>query len=156
VTAFLVDHRPVKPAFGYRFDYKGRSLVISGDTLPSESLRRQAQGADILLHEALQPEMLQIIHDAGLRRGQPNQAQLAKDIPSYHTFPEEVARIARDVNVRHVVFHHFLPQVSMRIFHSAFLGDTRKIFSGPVSMGVEGMMFSLPAETSDIDLRWLL
>jgi ribonuclease Z len=156
VSAFLVDHRPVKPAFGYRFDYKGRSLVISGDTLPSESLRRQAQGADILLHEALQPEMLQIIHDAGLRGGQPNQAQLATDILSYHTFPEEVARIARDANVRHVVFHHFLPQVSMRIFHSAFLGDTRNIFSGPVSMGVEGMMFSLPAETPDIDLRWLL
>jgi ribonuclease Z len=156
VTAFLVDHRPVEPAFGYRFDYKGRSFVISGDTLPSDSLRRQAQGADILLHEALQPEMLQIIHDAGLRGGQPNQAQLATDILSYHTFPEEVARIARDANVRHVVFHHFLPQVPMRIFHSAFLGDTRNIFPGPVTMGVEGMVFSLPPKTSDVRMGWFL
>lgn len=156
VTAFLVDHRPVEPAFGYRFDYKGRSVVISGDTLPSESLRRQTQGADILLHEALQPEMLQIIHDAGLRGGQPNAAQLSSDILTYHTFPEEVARIARDANVRHVVFHHFLPQVPMRIFHSAFLGDTRDIFPGPVTMGVEGMVFSLPPETSDIQMGWLL
>ncbi|MBK8266504.1 MAG: MBL fold metallo-hydrolase [Nannocystis sp.] len=156
VTAFLVDHRPVKPAFGYRFDYKGRSVVISGDTLPSESLRRQTQGADILLHEALQPEMLQIIHDAGLRGGQPNAAQLSSDILTYHTFPEEVARIARDANVRHVVFHHFLPQVPMRIFHSAFLGGTRDIFPGPVTMGVEGMVFSLPPGTSDIQMGWLL
>jgi ribonuclease Z len=99
VTAFLVDHRPVEPAFGYRFDYKGRSLVISGDTLPSENLRRHAQGADILLHEALQPEMLQIMHDTGIEVGQPNVTQLAADILDYHTFPEEVARIARDANV---------------------------------------------------------
>ncbi len=156
VTAFLVDHRPVEPAFGYRFDYKGRSVVISGDTLPSESLRRHTERADLLLHEALQPAMLKIIHDAGLRDGHPNAAQLASDILSYHTFPEEVARIARDTNVRHVVFHHFLPQVPMRILHSAFLGDTRDIFPGPVTMGVEGMVFSLPPENADIRMGWLL
>jgi len=156
VTAFLVDHRPAEPAIGFRFDYKGRSLVISGDTLPSESLRRQAQRADILLHEALQPEMLQVIHDAALRGGQPNAAQLASDIMTYHTFPEEVARIARDAGVRHVVLHHFLPQVPMRIFHSAFLGDARKIYRGPITMGVEGMLLSLPPESSDVRLGWLL
>lgn len=156
VTAFLVDHRPVHPAVGFRFDYKGRSLVISGDTLPSETLRRQAQRADLLLHEALQPEMLQIIHDAGLRAGQPNAAQLASDIQTYHTFPEEVARIARDAGVRHVVLHHFLPQVPMRIFHSAFLGDARKIYRGRITMGVEGMLLSLPPESSDVRLGWLL
>ena len=156
VTAFLVDHRPAAPAVGYRFDYKGRSIVISGDTLPSESLRRQAQGADILLHEALQPEMLQIIHDAAVRGGQPNAAQLASDIQTYHTFPEEVARIARDAHVRQVVLHHFLPQVPMRIFHSAFLGDARKIFRGPITMGVEGMLLSLPPESPGVRLGWLL
>jgi len=156
VTAFLVDHRPAEPAIGFRFDYKGRSLVISGDTLPSESLRRQAQRADILLHEALQPEMLQVIHDAALRGGQPNAAQLSSDIMSYHAFPEEVARIARDAGVRHVVLHHFLPQVPMRIFHSAFLGDARKIYRGPITMGVEGMLLSLPPESSDVRLGWLL
>lgn len=156
VTAFLVDHRPAEPAIGLRFDYKGRSLVISGDTLPSESLRRQAQRADILLHEALQPQMLQKIHDAALRGGQPNAAQLASDIMTYHTFPEEVARIARDAEVRHVVLHHFLPQVPLRILHSAFLGDARKIYRGPITMGVEGMLLSLPPESLDIRLGWLL
>jgi ribonuclease Z len=156
VTAFLVDHRPAAPAVGYRFDYKGRSVVISGDTLPSESLRRQAQGADILLHEALQPEMLQIMHDAALRAGQTNAAQLSSDILTYHTFPEEVARIARDARVRQVVLHHFLPQVPMRILHSAFLGDARKIFRGPITMGVEGMLLSLPPESSDVRRGWLM
>lgn len=156
VTAFLVDHRPAAPAVGYRFDYKGRSVVISGDTLPSESLRRQATGADILLHEALQPEMLQIMHDAALRAGQTNAAQLTSDILTYHTFPEEVARIARDARVRHVVLHHFLPQVPMRILHAAFLGDAREIFRGPITMGVEGMLLSLPPNSSDVRRGWLL
>lgn len=156
VTAFLVDHRPAAPAVGFRFDYKGRSLVISGDTLPSDSVRLQAQRADVLLHEALQPEMLQMIHDAALRGGQPNAAQLASDILTYHTFPEEVARIARDADVRHVVLHHFLPQVPMRILHSAFLGDARRIYRGPITMGVEGMLLSLPPGSPDIRLGWLL
>ncbi|MDP3231262.1 MAG: MBL fold metallo-hydrolase [Myxococcales bacterium] len=156
VTAFLVDHRPVEPAFGYRFDYKGRSLVISGDTLPSESLRRQAQGTDLLIHEVLQPKMLQVVHDAALVAGRENAAAVTKDILGYHTFPEEVARIARDANVRQVVFHHFLPAVPLRSLHSAFLGDTREIFDGPVTMGVEGMVFSLPPRSAVIETRFLL
>jgi ribonuclease Z len=51
VTAFLVDHGQVKPAFGYRIDYQGRSLVISGDTKPSENLVKHSQGVDLLIHE---------------------------------------------------------------------------------------------------------
>ena len=70
VTAFLVDHRPVDPAVGYRFDYKGRSVVLSGDTLPSESLMRQAEGADLLLHDAMEPEMLAVLNRAASATGQ--------------------------------------------------------------------------------------
>ena len=51
VTAFLVDHGPVKPAFGYRVDYRERSVVLSGDTRPSENLVKFAKGADLLIHE---------------------------------------------------------------------------------------------------------
>ena len=53
VTATLVDHPPVVPAFAYRFDASDRSIVISGDTLPSDNLIRLADGADVLVHEAL-------------------------------------------------------------------------------------------------------
>ena len=127
VTAFLVDHRPVEPAFGYRFDYKGRSVVISGDTLPCESLRRQAEGVDLLLHEALQPEMLRIINQAGITSGRKVVAKVTTDILTYHTFPEEAARIARDANVRHLVLFHIIPPTPMAFFNSAFLGDSREV-----------------------------
>ena len=55
VTAFLVDHGPVEPAFGYRVDYRGRSVVLSGDTRVSENLIRVAAGVDVLIHEAVDP-----------------------------------------------------------------------------------------------------
>jgi ribonuclease Z len=57
VTAFLVDHTPVAPAVGYRFDYRGRSVVISGDTVYSPTLVRISAGADLLLHDALSPQL---------------------------------------------------------------------------------------------------
>ncbi len=59
VTAFRVDHGPVEPAVGYRFDYKGRSIVFSGDTSATPAIVRNAHGADLLVHEALQPRLTQ-------------------------------------------------------------------------------------------------
>jgi ribonuclease Z len=63
ITAFQVDHAPVKPAVGYRFDYKGRSVVISGDTVPCPSLRAKARNVDLLVQEALQPAMVGILQE---------------------------------------------------------------------------------------------
>jgi len=156
VSAFLVDHRPVSSAFGYRFDYKGRSVVISGDTLPDEALRREAQNVDLLLHEVLNPEMLLTMNRAAARSGRNVVRNVTHDILDYHTFPEEAARIARDANARHLVFHHFIPPVPMAILHRAFLGNSRQYFDGPITMGVEGMLFSLPAHSNAIEKGWLL
>jgi ribonuclease Z len=62
VTAFLVDHGQVKPAFGYRVDYAGHSVAISGDTKPSDNLVQFSKGVDLLIHETLDPErFLQVV-----------------------------------------------------------------------------------------------
>ena len=58
VRAALVDHPPVVPSFGYRFDAPDRSIVISGDTKPSENLIELARGADVLVHDAFFPEAI--------------------------------------------------------------------------------------------------
>lgn len=156
VTAFLVDHRPVKPALGFRFDYKGRSVVISGDTLPSESLRYHAKNVDLLFHEALQPEMLRVLNRAAVKNGRKVLAHVTSDILTYHTFPEEAARIARAANVRHLVFHHLIPPVPVALLHSAFIGDSKKYYDRPITVGVEGMLFSLPPNSKKIARKWLL
>jgi len=156
VTAFLVDHGPVKPAVGYRFDYKGRSVVISGDTTPTPSLRKQAQGADLLAHEALQPAMVQVMRDVAEQSGRANTAKILHDIPGYHTSPEDAARIAWEAGVKHLLLYHILPPLPVSILKAAFLGEAKKIYTGPITIGEDGMMFSLPAENKRILRQWLL
>jgi ribonuclease Z len=61
ITAFKVDHAPVVPAYGYRFDYRGRSVVVSGDTAKSGNLIQIATGADLVIHEAEAKHMIRIV-----------------------------------------------------------------------------------------------
>ena len=97
VTAFEVDHAPVKPAFGYRIDYAGRSVVLSGDTRISENLIRHAQGVDVLVHEVFAPATLE---RAGVPPGR------AKNILAYHTTPEQAGQVFARVKPKLAVYSH--------------------------------------------------
>ncbi|MEQ1547435.1 MAG: MBL fold metallo-hydrolase [Chakrabartia sp.] len=150
ITAIRVDHGPVKPAVGYRFDYKGRSLVISGDTKKSTALTAAAKGADLLVHEALQPRLVKAM-TAGLEaKGVKNMAQITRDILNYHTTPEEAAEVAEAAGVKQLVLSHIVPSIPSKFFYPAFLGDAEKRFAGPIIMGEDGLMFSLPAGKKEI------
>lgn len=156
ITAFEVDHAPVKPAVGYRFDYKDRSVVISGDTAPCQSLLHQARGADLLVHEALQPAMVSILQDLGQKIGRHNVARIMGDIMRYHTSPEDAAKIAKEAGVRHLLLTHILPPLPVSILKAAFLGDARKFYHGPITIGEDGLLLSLPAGEKKILKRSLL
>lgn len=156
VTAFLVSHAPADPALGYRFDYGGRSVVVSGDTLPDETLMDQSQGVDMLFHDALNPDMLNVMTLASRTNGQVVAGAVASDIQTYHAFTEEVARIARDAGVKHLVIHQILPPIPLSILHPVFLGDAPKIFEGPITVSYDGMLFSLPRDSQVIEGTWLL
>ena len=150
VTAFRVDHGPIDPAVGYRFDYKGRSVVISGDTKPVSSLVAAARGADLLIHEALQPNLVRLITNGLAAKGIDNTAQITRDILNYHTTPEEAAKQASAAGVKQLVFSHIVPAIPSRFFYPTFLGNAATHFSGSMAVGEDGMMFSLPAGTPDI------
>jgi ribonuclease Z len=150
VTAFKVDHHPVSPAVGYRFDYKGRSVVISGDTAKSSVLIEAAMGADVLVHEALQPKMVAALTKALDAKGVRNTAQITRDIVDYHATPEQAAASAKGAGVQQLVLSHVVPAPPSRFFYPAFLGDAAKGFSGPIVVGEDGMLFSLPANSKDI------
>jgi ribonuclease Z len=156
VTAFPVNHNPVHPAVGYRFDYKGRSVVISGDTAASPSLVRAATGADVLVHEALQPKLVALLTEALAARGQANTAQITRDILNYHSSPEVAADAAKAAGVKALVLNHIVPPVPLAFAYPAFLGDAPKRFAGPITVGEDGMMWSLPAGSSAIDTKKLL
>ncbi len=155
VTAFSVEHGPVNPAVGYRFDYKGRSAVISGDTAASAALVANAKGADLLVHEGLQPALVRLMTTALVARHQPGTAQITRDILAYHTAPEVAAQEAQAAGVRHLLFTHILPPLPFRSGYSAFLGKARSLYAGPITVGEDGMMFSLPAGGTEIGFtRW--
>jgi ribonuclease Z len=150
VTAFPVDHGPVKPAVGYLFVYKGRRVAISGDTAPSARLEAAARGADVLVHEGLAPGLLAEQRQAALAHGRDNLAQILHDILSYHTTPEQAAAIARDAHVRLLLFTHIIPPLPDPALDEIFLGRARRIFGGAIRVGRDGDLVILPAGTSEI------
>jgi ribonuclease Z len=156
VTAFAVDHSPVKPAVGYRFDYKGRAVVISGDTASTPALYHQARGADLLLMDALQPVLISSLKNVSRKTGRENTAAILHDIMEYHASPEDGAIIANAAGVRHLILTHILPPLPAAELKPAFLGEARKFFSGPITIGEDGMIFSLPSGSKDILMKWLL
>lgn len=84
VTAFTVDHEPVVPAVGYRFDYRGRAVVVSGDTVVTDGLEAAARGADLLLHDVLSLRMVATLQAAAGEAGASRQAGIFGDITTYH------------------------------------------------------------------------
>lgn len=155
VRAFTVDHGPVSPAVGYRFDYGGRSVVFSGDTAVSPHLNAMASGADLLIHEALQPTLLSAIERRLDQKDLPNLAQVMRDIVDYHATPEQAADAAKAAGVDALVLNHLVPPQPLGYGYSAFLGDARKHYDGPITVGEDGMLFSLPQGSDRITRKRL-
>lgn len=136
VTAALVHHPPMVPAFAYRFDAEDRSIVVSGDTTPSESLVALARHADILVHEAL-------FDDAAVDRlvaSVPNATDLRRSILSHHTTAEEAGRIAAAAQVGTLVLSHLIPSEDPAVTEAMWSDAARKHFGGPVIVGRDLMV----------------
>jgi ribonuclease Z len=155
IRAIRVDHAPVAQAYAYRFDYHDRSLVISGDTVASETLAAQSRAADLLLHEALQPAMVSALGEAMRGVGRHNTARIMSDILDYHSSPEEAAQVAADAGVRALVLTHLVPPLPSRLLAPAFLGDAGKHFDGSLRIAEDGLRVSLPTGSELIDYREL-
>jgi ribonuclease Z len=156
ITAFKVDHKPVEPAVGYRFDYKNRSIVISGDTIYSESLKEHAEGADVLFHEALNADMVRMMNDNAGLASSPALGRITHDIPEYHSTPEDAAKIATAAGVKHLIYYHIIPPLPSSILKNLFLGDAKKFYKGPITMGEDGMITFLPANSDRIEIKNVL
>lgn len=150
ITVIAVDHKPVSPAFGYRIDYKGRSVVISGDTAYSPDLVAAANGVDVLMHEALSSEMVLMMRDAAEANGQPNIAKVMGDILDYHASPEDAARAAETAGAKALVLYHVVPPLPSRLLNAAFLRDAPALFGGPIRVAEDGLLISLPAGSTEI------
>jgi len=150
VTAFAVSHAPIEPAVGYSFDYKGRKVVISGDTTPSPRVEAAAKGADLLVHEALAPNLVRLLEEGARAAGRPNLEKIFKDIVDYHTTPEQAADIAQRAGTGFLLLHHIVPALPLAALEQPFLGASRTRFSGSIKLGRDGDFVSMPAGTKAI------
>lgn len=134
VTAALVDHPPVVPAFAYRFDGPDRSIVISGDTARSDSLIELAQGADVLVHEALYvPAVDRLVARVA------NAATLKRHLIASHTAIEDCGRVAAAAGVRTLVLSHLVPADDPGVTDQMWLAAAKAHFTGEVIVGKDLM-----------------
>jgi ribonuclease Z len=150
VTAVRVRHEPIEPAFAYRFDYRGRSVVISGDTRKWPPLAEAAKGADVLIHEAQNADMTRQFAQLLKGMGNARMSSLMTDTLSYHTTPVEAAEIARAAGVKRLVLYH-LTQAGLPMFTPEKFTQGMDA-GGPFDwrLSKDGMTIDLPAGSSDI------
>jgi len=152
VSAFRVEHPPIDPAVGYRFDYGGRSVVISGDTRKSVEIERMARDVDLLVHEALAPQLVRVMERAALANGMQNRAKIMADILDYLASPVEAAQSAQTAGARHLLFYHVVPPLLVPGLQAAFLEGVANAYSGDVSVGRDGTRVWLPPDSSAIEV----
>ena len=126
VTAFDVDHGElIKPALGYRVDFRGRSVVLSGDTRFSANLVKHAKSANVIVHEVMAaPDELLAQSEAGRR------------IMAHHTSPEQAARVFAEANPRLAVYSHIILR---GVSEDELIRRTRATYGGGLEVGSDLM-----------------
>ena len=150
ITALEVDHEPIRPSYAYRFDYKGRSAVITGDLKHHPPLIRGARNADLLISEAISRNMTRSLENASLAVGKPNTAKIMRDIQDYHISPEEAADIANRANVRLLVLYHLAPAPDGLLPRRLFATGVGEARQGDWTMVEDGDLFTLPLGSTEI------
>ena len=148
ITAFEVSHPPIEPALGYRFDYGGRSLVISGDSLVTDTIIEISDGADLVLHDAMALQLVQTMETLASRTGNTRQATLLHDIQDYHATNEDLQRLVAEADIGQLALYHLVPAPRNAMAVSTFTGG---IPEGAV-ITEDGMVISLPAGSEDINI----
>jgi ribonuclease Z len=135
VTAFDVDHgEMIKPSYGYRIDYDGRSVVISGDTRFDKNVIKHGTGADLLIHEvaAVRSELLK---DPQVQR-----------VMAHHTSPQEAGRVFQQTRPKLAVYTHLVllsrPNIPA-LTPEELAAQTRETYDGPLVVGEDLMAFDV-------------
>lgn len=137
VTAFFVDHADfIDSAFGYRLDYGGHSVVVSGDTRYSENLIKYAKGVDVLIHEVA------IAKDELIQK-----SAIVQQILGYHTTPEQAGKVFSQAKPRLAVYSHIaMPAIDPTIPSPTvddIISGTRKNYKGPLEVGEDLMIIEI-------------
>jgi ribonuclease Z len=151
VSAFTSQEDAFSGRVGYRFDYRGRSVVISGDTKKLAAVAKASSGADVLIHDALSQPLRRVLADAARDAGNARVAKLLNDIGDYHASPLEAAEIANEAGVRLLVYTHFVPALIQRPLQLAYFNEVEAVRGrDSFVVGYDGLRIDLPAGSGAI------
>jgi ribonuclease Z len=152
ITAIEVDHAPIQPAYAYRFDYKGRSAVITGDLKYHPPLIESAKNADLLVSEAISRSMTKSLEDAANHVQRDRTAAIMHDVQDYHISPEEAASLANDANVKLLAYYHLLPAPDGFLPRRLFAAGVNKVRKGDWTMSDDGSLYTMPLGSKDVQI----
>jgi ribonuclease Z len=150
ITAIEVNHAPIAPAYAYRFDYKGRSVVVTGDLKNHPPLVHSAKGADLLVSEAIAPRMTRSLGAAARSIGSDRTAAVMHDIEDYHITPEQAAVLANEAGVKLLAFYHLLPAPDGFLARRLFAHGVAEVRRGDWTIADDGSLYTLPLGSDEV------
>ena len=140
VSSIIVEHPPVKPALGYRFDFKDRSIAFSGDTSPLQAVAHMAKDADVLVHEAMYVPAVEAFVRGQIAACRPVKLEdFMAHMKADHTSVEDVGRIAQEAGVKTLVLSHLSPAIDS-IDDDTWRAPAAKYFKGEIIVGKDLMV----------------
>ena len=146
ILPFAVNHHPVNHAFGFKIAYKGRTLVISGDTINDGSVQKYSKDIDLLIHSAISLDIIERLRSVAPI---PQMDKIFLDIQDYHTPINQAGEIARDANVKHLLIYHAIPSPNNTIMEKVFYRPLKGIYKD-FTASVDGTRIILPIGTNEI------
>ena len=146
ISAYVAEHPPIEPAVGYRFDYRGRSVVISGDGNVNGDTLKIVDGADLLLHDALSLPTVSALSDALGTVGQTRQSRIVADVMDYHASTDSLIELGEKSHVDMVAFYHLVPVPPNSVLEEIFMRGAPDNFL----LAEDLMWFELPIDSDDI------
>ena len=149
ITAYRAEHPPIEPGMGYRIDYRGRSVVISGDSNVTAETQRIVEGADLLLHDALSVPTVSRLSDALGAVGRSRTSKIVEDVLDYHASTESLIALGNSSDVGMVAFYHLVPVPANPIIAEVFMRETPNNFV----LTTDLMGFELPIGSDEIIVK---
>jgi ribonuclease BN (tRNA processing enzyme) len=143
VTALRNHHPPIRESFAYRLDFTdeagaSRRVVFSGDTAMLPEMVAFADGADLLVHEAMYGPGVE-----ALVARVPNSTRLREHLHASHTLAEDVGRIATAARVKHLALNHLVPADDPAVTASHWEAAVRQTWAGPLAVGRDGLVIEI-------------
>ena len=149
IKAILVDHAPVAPAVAYHINYKGRTVLVTGDTVMTEGIAKAAQDLDLLLTDALSMPILESMEAAANEAGRTRNAKIFRDVMDYHAHTDTILSVAKQANVKLTAYYHMVPAPSNIIMERIYQRDMPE----NVVLSEDGMWFELAVGTDEVTIR---